>query len=133
VRLAWFLFLLCGTLPFAAATSAQEIRAAPVEQAGPDRQPDQWKPGRRSTRTCFDAGRIAGAIVIDQKTLDLSVRAGRRWRLYFAEDCPHLGYYGGFYYRLPADRQLCARRDSVMGRSGSSCRIAAIAELKRVR
>jgi hypothetical protein len=129
VRLVWLLILAGGAAP----CLSQDIRTAPVEQAGPERNLDQWKPGRRSARACFAAGRIAGAIVIDQRTLDLSVRAGRRFRLYFAQDCPHLGYYGGFYYRLNQDNQLCARRDSLMGRSGNSCRIAAIAELKRVR
>jgi hypothetical protein len=117
----------------APSVAAQDIRTAPVEQPGPDAVPDQWKPARRSTRACFNAGRIAGAIVIDPRTLDLSDRAGRRFRLYFSEDCPHLGYYGGFYYRLAPDGMLCARRDRLMGRSGNSCRIAAIAELKRVR
>lgn len=129
MRLLWLIALTLGASP----ADAQDLRSAPVEQSGPDALPDPWKPGRRSSRACFAANRIAGAVVIDPRTLDLSDRNGRRFRLYFADDCPHLGYYGGFYYRLGEDGMICARRDQLLGRSGSSCRIASIAELFRVR
>lgn len=101
----------------------------PVEPMAPDRS-SELRPGPARKRGCIDASAIAGAVVIDPKTLELADRQGRRFRLIFARPCPHLGFYGGFYYLPDAEGRLCASRDQLMGRSGVTCPIAAVAEMR---
>ncbi len=101
----------------------------PVEPLDPGAR-SGWRPGPASRRACIDATAIAGAIVIDPKTLELSDREGHRFRLTFARPCPHLGFYGGFYYVPDAKGKLCASRDQLLGRSGAACPIAAIAVMR---
>ena len=51
-----------------------------------------------------------------------------RIRAQFDEDCPALDFYGGFYLQ-PQDESLCARRDAVHSRIGSSCMIERFKQL----
>ena len=113
------------TLPAVpAAGQMVPVPAKPVRPGASMGPADQWT---RSRSACVDARQLAGAIVIDPRTLELSLGGGQRARLLFAQDCAHLGYYGGFYYRADTDGRLCAGRDSVMGREGGACPIREIA------
>lgn len=102
----------------------------PVGSLPPEAGVEDWTVGPARKRACIEATAIAGAVVIDPRTLELADRAGRRFRLVFARPCPHLGFYGGFYYVPDAAGQLCASRDQLMGRSGAACPIAAIAAMR---
>ncbi len=81
-------------------------------------------------RTCIRVNNIAGAQLFGDTAIELSMRDGKRWRMYFANECPALSFYQGFYYRRGKAGQLCAGRDSVGARSGGECRIASIMPVK---
>ncbi|MFQ3594653.1 MAG: hypothetical protein SNJ63_00885 [Sphingomonadaceae bacterium] len=116
-----------------AAPAPAQVKPIPTRPMDPGSAREEWKPGKADRRLCIDTAGIAGAIVIDPRRLEIYDRAGRRFQLTFAEDCPHLSYYGGFYYRADDAGQICASRDALMGRAGGSCRIRAIAPMRRVR
>ncbi len=100
------------------------VPAKPAPPGAAIASPERWVSSRTA---CVEARRPAGAIVIDPRLLELVSSRGDRVRLIFAEDCAHLSYYGGFYYKPGEDGQLCAGRDVVMGREGGACRIKEIA------
>lgn len=106
------------------------VEVMPVQPAMPDRG---LVVAKSSPTGCVAMTRLAGALVLDSRTLELVLRGGQRVRLLFAQDCPQLSYYGGFYYRPDAAGRLCAGRDRLMGRDGGSCPIAAVATLRRPR
>jgi len=116
---------------------AQAVRSAngqvgvvPVKPMPP--QPaETWVPGRASRTACIDVTRIAGAIVVDPRTLDVVMRGGKRWRVTLAQQCPQLSYYGGFYYKPERSGQFCAGRDRIIGRAGGECRVSRIAPLNK--
>lgn len=74
-------------------------------------------------RHCVAADRIVGATVLGDRTIELVLENGERFHIRFAQQCPFIGFYQGFYYRHPQAGQLCAGRDSVIDRSGSACAI----------
>ncbi len=96
------------------------------------RPAEQWAPGRASRDACIDVSGIAGAVVVDPRTLDVVMRGGKRWRVTLAQQCPQLSYYGGFYYKPERAGQFCAGRDRIIGRAGGECRVSRIAPLNRV-
>jgi hypothetical protein len=55
-------------------------------------------------------------------SVDVLLPHQHRVRAHFAEDCPALDFYSGFYLK-PQDAQLCAGRDIIYSRMGGSCRI----------
>lgn len=90
-----------------------------------------WVPVRSSKSACIDTARIGGAIVIDQRNLDIVMRGGKRYRLTLATSCPQLSYYGGFYYQPTQAGKFCAGRDKVMARAGGACRVSQISILQK--
>ena len=77
-------------------------------------------------RACVPVDTIAGAIVADERTVELRLKDGSRWSMRFAEACPALGFYQGFYYRRARAGYLCAGHDAVIARSGGECPIASL-------
>ncbi len=124
---------LCGPLlAGGAAAYAQKsdlgvVAARPM----PPAEQERWVPARSSKSACIDMGRIAGAMVVDHRNVDIIMRGGRRFRLTMAQACPQLGYYGGFYYRPTHNGKLCAGADRVMARAGGSCRVHRISQLNK--
>jgi hypothetical protein len=94
---------------------------------------DQWKARKPSRTACIDASTIAGAVVVDARTVDVVMRGGRRWRLGLAQQCPQLSYYGGFYYEPRVAGKFCAGADRIISRAGGACRVSQISELRQVR
>lgn len=94
-----------------------------------DRLPDLWKEGRARSGACIDAATIAGAEVIDPRTIDLVLRGGKRWRLKLQNSCSQVTYYGGFYYRQARSGMICAGKDRIIGRAGGECTVRAIVPL----
>jgi hypothetical protein len=122
--------LAAGLLGLAAGpAAAQAVGRVPVAPPPPT---EVWKAGKGSRSACIDATRIAGAVVVDPRTLDVVLKGGKRWRLTLAQQCPQLSYYGGFYYEPQVSGQFCAGRDRILGRAGGSCRVSQIAPLYRV-
>ncbi len=106
------------------------VRRVPVQPVAPG-TPEAWREGRAVRGACVDISRVAGAYVVDQRTLELVMRGGARHRLKFRRNCPQLTYYGGFYYSQRTAGQLCAGTDRVMGRAGGECPIAQIVPMVR--
>jgi hypothetical protein len=112
--------------------------ALPQEKVGvvsvrplPPSELENWVPVRSSTSACIDVARIGGAVVIDQRNLDIVMRGGNRFRLTLATACPQLSYYGGFYYQPTQPGKFCAGRDKVMARAGGACRVSRISVLQK--
>lgn len=82
---------------------------------------------------CVKVAHMAGAVVIGDRAVELTMASGRRWRMAFARDCPALSFYQGFYYRRAEQGELCAGRDAVVARSGGECPIASIIPMTPVR
>ncbi|TPE61401.1 hypothetical protein FJQ54_08635 [Sandaracinobacter neustonicus] len=117
---------------FAQPAGAQ-VGVVPVRPMPPSAAVEHWVPARTSRTGCFDTANIAGAIVVDARTVDVTMRGGKRWRLTLAQQCPQLSYYGGFYYQPRVPGKFCAGTDRVMSRAGGACRVSTISEMKPVR
>ncbi len=74
---------------------------------------------------------MAGAQIFGDSAMELTMKSGRRYRLFFARECQALSFYQGFYYRRQRAGQICAGRDAIGARSGGECPIASIIELRR--
>lgn len=74
-------------------------------------------------RKCVVADAIVGATVLGDRTIELLLGNGERLHMSFSKDCPFVGFYQGFYYPRTTTGHLCARRDSIIDRSGTACAI----------
>ena len=83
--------------------------------------------------TCIDVRRVAGAQLFGDAAVELTVQGGARYRMYFAQGCPALDFYQGFYYRRAELGHLCAGRDAVISRAGGECAIASIMPVPKPR
>jgi hypothetical protein len=137
-RWAAALRLVAAGLAMAAVPAAADVARVPVDRAGAAKVPAAWRLGAADRNGCIDPDRIAGAMVLGSRTLEVVLRGGSRYRLVFAANCPQLGYYGGFYYKRggvagrSADR-LCAGRDRLQGREGGTCPIDAVITMRQTR
>ena len=77
---------------------------------------------------CIPTGAIRWAMLSGAERVDFVLVNRDRIRAEFDEDCPALDFYGGFYLQLQDDR-LCARRDAIHSRIGTSCTIERFKEL----
>ncbi len=132
LRVVAILLAAAAASPVSAQLGAAQLGAVPVRPM-PPASAEQWKPRKPSRTACIDASTIAGAIVVDPRTVDLVMRGGRRWRLGLAQQCPQLSYYGGFYYQPRVAGKFCAGEDRIISRAGGACRVSHISELRQVR
>ncbi|MFZ4689514.1 MAG: hypothetical protein ACOYLS_09765 [Polymorphobacter sp.] len=88
-------------------------------------------PPRAGRNRCIGVNTIAGAQMFGDRAIELTMRNGSRYRLFFARECPALSFYQGFYYRRLKAGQLCAGRDVIGARSGGECPIASIIPVRR--
>jgi hypothetical protein len=77
---------------------------------------------------CVPVAAILRALLSGSEQVDFILENRARIRAQFDEDCPALDFYGGFYLQ-PQDESLCARRDAVHSRIGSSCMIERFKQL----
>ena len=77
---------------------------------------------------CVPVADIQRALLSGPEQVDFVLADRARIRAQFDEDCPALDFYGGFYLQLQDDR-LCARRDAIHSRIGTSCTIERFKEL----
>lgn len=78
---------------------------------------------------CLPAAMIAGAAMASQSTIDFVLRDRRRVRAELDSDCAGLDFYGGFYVE-PQDGSVCAKREEIRSRAGSTCRIEGFRRLE---
>jgi len=101
----------------------------PVTKGGPvDMRPFPPRAGRNR---CIGVNNVAGAQLFGDRAIELTMRDGRRFRMFFARECQALSFYQGFYYRRLKAGQLCAGRDVIGARSGGECSIASIIPVRR--
>ena len=77
---------------------------------------------------CIQAAAIQRALLQGSEQVDFVLTNHVRIRAQFDEDCPALDFYGGFYLQ-PEDERLCAHRDAIHSRIGSSCTIERFKQL----
>ena len=106
------------------------IPAGPGLAPMPRTSPLRPLPVRAGRNRCIAIAGMAGAAVIGDRAVELTMTGGRRWRMMFAQECPALSFYQGFYYRRAQTGTLCAGRDAIIARSGGECAIASIIALK---
>ena len=112
----------------AAAGQSNEVRTLVVEQEVIMRIPVRPRPIRpfaweeKKGPKCIPAGSIRGAALSGRETVDFLLFDRTRLRAQLSEDCPALDFYNGFYL-TPEDGKVCAKRDGIHSRIGSSCRI----------
>jgi hypothetical protein len=84
------------------------------------------QPPKEGRKACISVKSVAGAQLFGDSAIELTMKNGKRYRMFFASECPALSFYQGFYYRRKKAGQLCAGRDVVGARSGGECPIASI-------
>ena len=87
----------------------------------------KWREGRGPH--CISAGRLLGATLMRQNSVDLILRDNSRIRAQLQRRCPALDYYRGFYINATEDGRICADRDSIHSRAGGECQIDAFRTL----
>lgn len=100
-----------------------------VMPGGPvDMRPTPPKAGRDR---CIGVDNVVGAQLFGDSAIELTMRNGRRYRMFFSKECQALSFYQGFYYRRVKAGQLCAGRDVIGARSGGECPIASIIPVRK--
>jgi hypothetical protein len=77
---------------------------------------------------CIPAAAIQRALLQGSEQVVYVLANHVRIRAQFDENCPALDFYGGFYLQ-PEDERLCAHRDAIHSRIGSSCTIERFKQL----
>lgn len=133
MTLVSFLALLPALFGFAAAQSAapegarlrtvviqdEIVMRVPVRPY-PDAGSSQWV--ERKGPKCIASSDIRGAMLSSPEHVDFLLFNRQRIRAKLANDCPALDFYSGFYLNSD-DEKVCARRDEIRSRMGSSCAI----------
>ncbi len=85
----------------------------------------------RAARTrCVGVDHVAGAVVLGDRAVEMTMIDHSRWRMSFDAACPALSFYQGFYYRRAVAGRLCAGRDAVISRAGGTCAISSIVRVR---
>lgn len=117
----------------AAPASAQPLGSDPWVRMPVQRGSDvaaRPAPPREGRKRCIPVTGMAGAQLFGDRGIEMSMSDGHRYRLFFANECPALSFYQGFYYKRRKAGQLCAGRDIIAARSGGECPIASIMPVK---
>ena len=96
------------------------ILRVPV-QARPISPNVEWR--EKKGPKCIPASLIRRASLSGPEQVDFILSGGSRVRAQFQDNCPALGFYGGFYLQFGRDQQICAKRDAVQSRMGRNCTI----------
>ena len=79
---------------------------------------------------CISTEDIRGATLVGPGHIDFLMFDRQRVRAELSDDCPALDFYGGFYLSPRGDR-VCAGRDEIRSRIGSSCSIDRFRKMER--
>lgn len=101
-----------------------------VPRLGPPPPQITWKEKRGPK--CIAARELAGALVSAPDAVDLVLTGNKRVRARLDDSCEPLDFYSGFYLKPAADGKICANRDVIRARSGTSCRIDTFRTLQPV-
>ncbi|MDQ3074138.1 MAG: hypothetical protein M3Q88_00795 [Pseudomonadota bacterium] len=96
----------------------QIIIRVPIQQGPPRRL--EWV--EHKGPKCLPAAAIAGAAMVGPSMIDFMLSDRRRVRARLDSDCAGIDFYSGFYVQ-PQDGEVCAKREEIRSRAGSTCRI----------
>jgi hypothetical protein len=117
--------LLGGAAPPVFDRSVARVHARPGQASAGTRA------SSRAARTrCVGVDHVAGAVVLGDRAVEMTMTDHSRWRMNFDAACPALSFYQGFYYRRAVAGRLCAGRDAVISRAGGTCAIASIVRVR---
>lgn len=71
---------------------------------------------------CIPVDSLRGAMLSGPEDVDFILENHSRVRAQFDENCPALDFYRSIYVQ-PRDERLCAGRDAIYSRMGTSCTI----------
>ena len=77
---------------------------------------------------CIPTPAIERAMLSGSEQVDFVMANRARIRAQFDENCPALDFYAGFYLQVE-DERLCAGRDAIHSRIGTSCTIERFKQL----
>ncbi len=122
-----FLSLLPALLGMGAVSQSDQVRTLVVQEEVIMRVPVRPMPHKfkwieKKGPKCIPTAAIRGAMLSDREYVDFVLFDRTRIRARLSEDCPALDFYNGFYL-TPDGGKLCARRDEIRSRIGSSCQI----------
>lgn len=74
---------------------------------------------------CIVVSEIEETAVLTNTVVALTLRSGERLQIHLENTCPQLKFHGKIAFSAEGG-QLCVGRDSLISRSGESCRITSI-------
>ncbi|MEO6716057.1 MAG: hypothetical protein ABIM50_02255 [Novosphingobium sp.] len=83
----------------------------------------------REFGNCLSIAGIAGVEVSNTNRLILYMRDHRVLSAGLERACNARDYYSGFYVERNSDGQICVKRDSLLSRSGATCKLSRIKQL----
>ena len=98
---------------------------APELAAPPEPPAEREKRGPK----CLKLKRIKGAVVNQETGLTMITDKNERLRAHLGRTCRATDFYSGFYIEPNKDGELCAGRDVLHARNGSSCDIETFGKL----
>lgn len=78
---------------------------------------------------CLPIAGVAGVEVSNDNRLILYMRDHKVLSAGLERSCNARDYYSGFYVERNSDGQICVKRDSLLSRSGTSCKLSRIHQL----
>lgn len=119
--------MLLGLVGFDQPSGQLRVRSVVVEDqliirvpVRPQPAPIEWVEHRGPK--CIPSNAIRGAFLSGNDHVDFLMDGRRLLRAQLDEDCPALDFYEGFYLS-PQDDRICAERDVIRSRIGSTCGI----------
>lgn len=99
------------------------VRRVPIRPPGLPYAPGSGPSVQGKRHECIEIDEIGEARVMGDRSIELMLSDARRIVMLFADDCPFIGFYEGFYLQRTKGGKLCARKDKVIARSGVACDI----------
>jgi hypothetical protein len=96
--------------------------AAMVTQA-PPAPPALLKMKEAKGPKCLKLDQLRGAVINPASGVTMVTEKEEHFRAHFAKTCLPQSFYSGFYIEPQKDGALCAKRDILHARNGSSCEI----------
>lgn len=98
-------------------------RSARASLMGESAAPQEMRWRETKGPKCLPLGRIRGAAISTLNGVTMVTGRNEQVRAHFGKACRTADFYAGFYIEPSSDGALCARRDTLHARNGSTCEI----------
>lgn len=112
-----------GVAPAGRASAEHGVQRVPIRPPGFAALPRGTAPQAIKRGDCIRTDDISEAMVMGDRSIELTLKDGQRWHMMFTDGCPFIGFYEGFYLERKKSGKLCAGKDKVIARSGAECAI----------